>query len=302
MDKPMRTVVVGLAESQEEDPYLVPALELARRTGAEVHVVHAYQLPDPVFYPYPNVAVISPDVLDAFQASMQAQVEARVRQAAGAARVKCHAVAGPPDRVVVEMAEEMDAELVVIGATRRGTLARTILGSTAQRIVRSLGAPVLVLRDPTAAAPRRVLFTTDLSELSEDVYQRAAEILPALGGATPNTEARVLHVLGFGVPLPPPLSSMALGEAARTDLDGFLARLQPPVPPASSAIRNGDPAKEIVAEAEDWGADLLVLGTHGRGGASRFLIGSVAEAVVRNALCNVLVIPVAAVQPDEPLH
>ena len=59
----------------------------------------------------------------------------------------------------------------------------------------------------------------------------------------------------------------------------------------------GEHTSEILAEAEEWGADILVLGTQGRGGLSRFLIGSVAESVVRRAPCDVLVIPAAAFEP-----
>ena len=57
--------------------------------------------------------------------------------------------------------------------------------------------------------------------------------------------------------------------------------------PVETAVREGDPRSEIVAEAEDWGADLVVVGSHGRTGIKRLLLGSVAEYVVRHAPCSV---------------
>ena len=57
-------------------------------------------------------------------------------------------------------------------------------------------------------------------------------------------------------------------------------------------MRLGLAATEILAEAKEWEADLLVMGTYGTTGLSRFLIGSVAETVARNAPCDVLLIPV----------
>jgi nucleotide-binding universal stress UspA family protein len=86
-----------------------------------------------------------------------------------------------------------------------------------------------------------------------------------------------------------------IDDLAKRELGEFLRRLLPATPPALGKVRLGNAAHEIVAEAAEWDADLLVLGTHGRGGVSRFLIGSVAEAVLRRALCDILIIPASAV-------
>jgi nucleotide-binding universal stress UspA family protein len=57
-----------------------------------------------------------------------------------------------------------------------------------------------------------------------------------------------------------------------------------------SVVRRGDPKREIVADAEEWGADLIVLGSHGHAGLGRWLLGSTADYVVRHAPCSVEVI------------
>jgi K+-sensing histidine kinase KdpD len=67
-----------------------------------------------------------------------------------------------------------------------------------------------------------------------------------------------------------------------------------------TALLSGRPAREIVRYARENGVDLIVVGTHGRTGVTRALVGSVAEAVVRLAPCSVLTVPVSAAQAEAP--
>lgn len=83
-------------------------------------------------------------------------------------------------------------------------------------------------------------------------------------------------------------------ERAEERLETFLGRVRSGELAVEGKVRLGLSAKEILAEAEEWNADLLVLGSRGWTGASRFLIGSVAETVLRKAPCDVLLIPAAA--------
>lgn len=65
-------------------------------------------------------------------------------------------------------------------------------------------------------------------------------------------------------------------------------------PPSHRFVREGSPGPEVCASAREWGAEMIVVGTHGRGGLSRLLMGSTAEAVVRHAPCPVLVVPASS--------
>jgi nucleotide-binding universal stress UspA family protein len=78
-------------------------------------------------------------------------------------------------------------------------------------------------------------------------------------------------------------------EEARKLIDDFRKRL-PQQPAALDFVQIGSPVTEIVKAAKDWPADLIVIGSHGRGGIRRALLGSVAEGVMRQAPCPVLVV------------
>jgi nucleotide-binding universal stress UspA family protein len=78
---------------------------------------------------------------------------------------------------------------------------------------------------------------------------------------------------------------------AREHAAGVIAEWRPKLAPGAPTLTpEGHPAEEIVAAAKAWPADLIVIGSHGRGGLGRVLLGSVAEAVMRHAPCPVLVV------------
>jgi nucleotide-binding universal stress UspA family protein len=142
---------------------------------------------------------------------------------------------------------------------------------------------------------RTILFPTDFSECSD----RALVLASSLAR---DNEARLLivHVhephIGYAEGLAAAYTQ--LNEESRSDVERLLERVKPPFKAIDCERRliKGSPASAIVelAETED-GIDMIVLGTHGRTGVSRLLMGSVAEAVVRKAPCPVLTIK----QPSE---
>lgn len=296
MDRSLRRIVVGVGPSGEVDPHFRAAVRLAEAHGATLYAVHAYRLPDPLLYPYPEVSTLSPEALSAAHDAVQRRLEAEVAGLAGTQPVQVRAVAGPADAAIVEVAEEVSADLIIVGATQRGAVSRTLLGTTAGRVLRGAPAPVLVHRADDRGPPRRVLLTSDLSELSGRMLRHAVGMVRALG-ADESTETRALLVVGDGLDgpvVPEPAEVSVLEGIAERELRPFLVAAAPGVGAIEGRVRLGDPPREILEEAEEWPADLLVVGTHGRGGVSRFLIGSVAESVVRHAHCDVLVIPASA--------
>ena len=293
MSSPIRTIVAGIS-ALEEDPLLPSLLDLAGDLGATLHLVHGVLLPDPLMEAYAGMSLVGPDVLESHRQGLQSQLERQVAARSPQGPVVCHAVPGAADQAILLVAEESDADLVVVGSTRRGAIARSVLGTTAQRVLRGATVPTLVMKGTHKRPPHRALIATDLSDLSRSAADRGLEILTALSAKGEFPEVRSVLVIGFDMPLPAPLRQEALEQVAEKQLYSFLEELQPVSRPIQARVRVGYPAKEVVAEAADWDADLLIMGSHSRRGASRFLIGSVAETTLRTVECDVLVIPAAA--------
>ena len=139
---------------------------------------------------------------------------------------------------------------------------------------------------------RRILVPTDFSECALPAVRYAAELADKFAA-----ELVLLHVVSDAVlalpdaVMPTPATDLhALTEAGKTGLANLIAaekleRLNP-----RPEVRLGSPAAEIIAAATDLHADLVCIGTHGRGGIARVLLGSVAESVVRQAPCPVLTV------------
>lgn len=277
MTPPIRRLLAGVATLQPDDPALAAALGLAARAGADLQLVH----------------VMAPDPADAAPATLSrgSALRAVVEGAAPDAqngRVSCRAVAGTPERVLRGAAVACNADVLVLGATRRGALAGAVLGTTAGRVLRSARTPMLVVRGPLPDRPLRVLLTTDLSPHAAHAHSRGLALARGLGGPD-EPELRTLFVqppeLGGGYTVPLPWEASAEQELADF-LDAGVPRVR-----STPRIRAGDPAYEIVREAREWQADVIVLGTHGRRGARRVFLGSVAETVLRHAPCACLVVP-----------
>jgi nucleotide-binding universal stress UspA family protein len=292
MSTQSRAVVAGVGRVEAEDPILRPALETARRLGATLYLVHAFRLPDPLLDAYAGMGLLNAQEQ---QRALLSSLEDVIRGLAPDARIVCRVVPGAADLAISNLLDEVDADLVMLGASHGGPVARAILGTTAQRLLRGARTPVLVADEAFPERIGSILLTTDLSTMSLAVHDRAMEIIHDLWRAD-IPELHSLLVLSAAAELPRPLRKDLLAEVGERELQTFLLKPRNRLAPVKGAVRFGDPAREIVAEAEDSAADLLVLGTHSRTGVHAMLLGSVAEAVLRRAQCSVLVIPAAAVR------
>jgi nucleotide-binding universal stress UspA family protein len=303
---PIRSIVAAVADLDEHDPVLGSAVELAGRTGAALHLVHAFELPDLMWDAYARMGYMDGEALQQYAEGIRDRMAERVREITTSERVHCHAIAGPPAPMIREIALREEANLVVVGATRRGAVARALLGTTAQRVLRSAPAPVLVVRRPLPPHLQRVLLTTDLSPFSAAIHEAALDVLESVfDGDTPSL--RSLLVVYPGTELTPAVQPELLEGLSREAVARFLAERRGRDRTVEGSIRLGEPAREIVGAAGEWDADLLVLGTHARPVPQRWLLGSVAEAAVRSTSSNVLVIPASVEEqrtlpvPVEPL-
>jgi nucleotide-binding universal stress UspA family protein len=185
-----------------------------------------------------------------------------------------HALFGMPAAEIVELARAKGAALIVVGAARRSGLERVLVGSNAERIVRLTQTPVLVAA--SAEPPRRVLVAVDESPFSEAALRAAAALAEAAGAAV-----RCVHVV------PEPASRDAL-VALEGRVRDFVAGL---APRPECDIRTGPVCDGILEAAAAWDADLVAVGSHGRGFVGRAILGSTSEALLRRATVSLLVAP-----------
>jgi nucleotide-binding universal stress UspA family protein len=290
MEYPIRTIVAGIGDLDGPDPVLAPAIDLASRTGATLHLVHAFELPDLSWDIYARIGYPDRVALERHRGEILARLESLIGRQTIDERVRCHAIAGPAAPAVREIAKREDADLIIVGATRHGSVSRVLLGTTAQRVLRGAPVPVLVLRQALSLELRRVLLTTDLSPFSGGVHELGLDVLEGLAGED-RPEIRSLLVVRHAAEFPPQIRSDMLENGAQAELEKFLAARRERRSPVLATVRLGDPASAIATEARSWDADLVVLGTHERAGPRRWLLGSVAEAALRNTDGNVLVVP-----------
>ena len=293
MRSPIRTIVVGVAMVEELDPVLPSAVRLAESVGAELHIVHALALPELALVSgaagLHGLGVDSAYVTDRARAIEEELRTQCARFSAEPGKLAIRVLAGSAHREIAAYAGRVGAELLVIGATRHGRVWRNLLGTTAERVLRESAVPVLVLHQPFFRPVQRVLLTTDLSELSGGIHDRGLDLVEGLFGT--GLAVRSLLALGYHLP---PASTHSVEQLATLELQRFLAERAPRELKVEGRVRGGEPASEINVEAEAWRADLIVLGTHGRTGVSRYLFGSAAAATLRDATRNVLVVPAAA--------
>jgi nucleotide-binding universal stress UspA family protein len=196
------------------------------------------------------------------------------------------------------------ADLLVVGGTARGE--GWFLSGASELVLRKAQVPVLVLKQPLAPGPKRVLAPTDFSACAKKAAEEAHVLVQhfsgrlsffhALKSATAYAASYGLAGTDFTPPAPllTPVDLEAEWEHFLSDLP-WLAHIE-----WDTTTKEGPPVALIAEEADRQGADLIVMGTHGRTGAPHMLLGSVAEGVVRSVSCPVLTIRPDAFQFELP--
>jgi len=191
---------------------------------------------------------------------------------------------------ILRTAKELGSDLIVMGTHGRTGLSWLLAGSVAIAVLRGAHCPVLALRSiekPREAKEIRViLHPTDFSVDSEAAL-RVARWLAWHHGA----RLVILHVAMLEVLVDGTTAADVDPRDYRDALDEVKKRVDGPdlKHPIETILTRGYTAPGIIETADDLGADLIVMGTHGRTGLSRLLMGSVAEQVLPKANCPVLV-------------
>jgi nucleotide-binding universal stress UspA family protein len=205
--------------------------------------------------------------------------------------------------VIIDEARTLGADLVIMGSRGHGAIASLLLGSVSTEVTDHAPCPVLVARVGTLS---QVVFATD-----ESPSALAAESLLAGWPIFDGMPIRVVSVAHVEHPWATGIAPTMYGrvlEAYAADLRDArqthqrlaaeaATRLREAGRLTEPELREGDPAAEIIAVAEERGADLIVLGSRGHAGLMRILLGSVARNVLHGSSASVLIVRERTVEP-----
>ncbi|OBK69194.1 universal stress protein UspA [Mycobacterium colombiense] len=280
-------IVVAVDGSQASTVAAGWAAREAAMRHIPLTVVHAVSTPAATFppVPYPESLVTSLED-EGKKAIMHAtKVAEDAMPADRAVPIGRKLVYSPPVPTLLKMSDS--AEMIVMGSAGRGLLARGLLGSVSSAVVRHANCPVAVVRDEELPDPRNapVLLGTDGSPASElateiafDEASRRGVDLVALHAWS---DAAVVEVFEFDWPA-------VEGEAERS-LAESLAGWQERYPDVTvhRLIAQDRAARHLIDKSET--AQLVVVGSHGRGSLSRMLLGSVSNAVLHSVRVPIIV-------------
>jgi nucleotide-binding universal stress UspA family protein len=200
-----------------------------------------------------------------------------------------------PDVIISEVGVG-GADLIAMSTHGRGGLGRALYGSVADDVLRRTAVPILLVPAPAAPRPpdgglRPVLVALDGSELAEASLGPAADLARA-GGAG----LVLLRVVDPSAGLGRHASVASARSEARRYLDALRRRLRRPRGDVTSRVRVGPVAPTILAAAAELGAGAIALGTHGRSGLGRLVMGSVATGLIEHGSLPLLLVSSAAAQ------
>jgi nucleotide-binding universal stress UspA family protein len=285
--EPHLKVLAGIDLTERSRNAFLRSVELARTPGAQLTLVHVTSdaLPDQVASAHEAYAQ---DVLQDLAAKARAE---------GASHVETIGVRGRDYETLIAEANKAHSDLMVIGTHRPSSVVQDMLGTTADRVLRLGHLPVLLARSKPQGTYNSILVAVDFSAASRRALMCAIRWFPT---------ARITAVTAYGTARRSILDDdkgvrAAAAETRRLALKGFLDEVGEALGPGHAAslatvvaaVERGWPEEVILACAEEIKSDLIVVGTHARGGLQQAVLGSVAQWVLTESACDVLAVPPA---------
>ncbi|HEU5060816.1 MAG TPA: universal stress protein [Kofleriaceae bacterium] len=294
-------VVVGVDFSHESEIAARQALAICRRSGRELVLVYAdavVEIPPVSNSPSPAVR----EAADTYRAQLARALES-IRDRLGELRERLSNQGVTVSQVIVEdspavgictVAAEVQARLTVIGAHGGGGLPWLPVGNVATGVVRLCETDVLVARGSRTERDdyHRIAVGSDFSSSAERALESAVEL------ASPGAQVDVIYCAslrpavfsGFGVvePLPAPMRQ-AIIDDLQLQGEQLLARHRRSGVSLAFHVSPDRPVPGLSHWADSRSCELLAVGSHGRRGVKRLVLGSVAESMLKRAPCSVLV-------------
>ncbi|MEW6429543.1 MAG: universal stress protein [Thermodesulfobacteriota bacterium] len=194
---------------------------------------------------------------------------------------------GEPYERIVTVAREENCDLIVVGRRGLSNIERELMGSVTARVIGHTDRNVLVVPEGSSLGFANILVATDGSEASRDAVELAIDIARERGGRL--KVVSVVYSNDEFLALAPEMVDELIGKA-RAIAEEVAAAAAARGVASEAVVREGEPYRAITDLAREMGADLLVMGSHGRKGLNRLLMGSVTGRAIGYASCPVLVV------------
>jgi len=264
-------------------------LDVAEAHDATLHILNVADTT------HDSVTRLQGEVVDVLEREGQRTVDAAAERAADrrVSVVTKVLQGGVPETIDAYVAKH-DIDLVAMSTQGRIGLSRFLLGSTTDRVVRQTTVPVLTLRpsdDPVSYPYRTVLFATDGSASARAAFDESVAVAEESGATLHVLSVVDVSSLGPDIYSEPQID--ALEERAREVVaDAATAAEKRSLESVAEAVEFGPSvSREIRSYVDEHDVDLVVMGTHGRTGVERYLLGSVAEKTIRSSSVPVLTVP-----------
>jgi nucleotide-binding universal stress UspA family protein len=228
----------------------------------------------------PEYEIQAPELVQKATEDAKAHLESIVAEAAsqGVASTMLIRIGDRPDREIVAAADEIGADIIAMGQQGRRGLARMMVGHATVRVIGAAKCSVLAVPVGAGMWQNRILLGTDGSRFSDAAAVSAAKIAHCCDAPITVVSALV------------PSHSEQRQQEGRDAVARTTAQLVQEGLEVEGVAVPGEADEVIIALAEKKGADLIVVGTHGRTGFGKVLLGSVSERVIGKAKCAVLVV------------
>jgi universal stress protein E len=283
----MERILVATDLSERSRRALRRGLSLARQFGSELTILHVTDSDRPE-------RLVEEERRGAEMAVRELVEKVGVQGLASAPSVIARV--GDPFKVIVDEADRLKADLVVMGAHRKRLLGEVFTGTTVERVMRLGRQPVLMVNLDGEAPYGNVLAAVDLSQASAHALRTAQTLglldpaaAAAVHGFLPPGEA-LLYYAGFDRERVEEHVTASTSEA-RAALNSFLRDNGVGDLTNVLLIEKGGPFEAIDSAVKQIQPDLLIIGTRGHSGLGRLLLGSVADQVLRQIECDVLAVP-----------
>ena len=282
---PQLRLLVGVDLTERSRNAFSRALVLAGAGGGSLTLLHvtSAELPQKLVAAHDSFAT---DVLE------EHTLRARAEGVGSIAKVIAH---GRDYEMIIEQARKDDSDLIILGTHRPSSVLQDMLGTTVDRVLRLGGIPLLLARRKAEHAYASIVVAIDFSPASRRALEKVLRWFP---------QARITAVTAYGSPRRSLLTNddaarESVAETQRLALKGFLAEIVQSLGPGHAAdvsrvvplVQHGWAEDVILRTVEESKPDLVVIGTHARGGLEHAVLGSVAEWVLTEAPCDVLAVP-----------